>query len=279
MPSKSQPGLFAAEQAGRVGLVSRGFVYLVGAGLCLRLSFGDRERVDQDGALEALARQRTGSLLLVLLALGFAGYAAWRFTRAVTGAREGKQESDKGSLGRRALDAGRGLIYVASTYQAIRVLTAGSKAAGSEAGGGGQEKETDLSVTLMQQAGWGRVLVGLLGFALLAGGAVLAWRGLQEKFTDHLDMRKLPKRCRGVVPIVGQIGYVARGAVLSLVGFFFARASILFEPKEAVGISGALGKLAKQPWGPVLLVVIAAGITCFAALSMIEAGYRKVLEK
>jgi hypothetical protein len=163
---------------------------------------------------------------------------------------------------------------VASTYQAIRVLAAGSKPDGGEG-----EKETDLSVILMQQAGWGRVLVGLLGVGLLVGGAVMGWRGLQEKFTDHLDIRKVPKRWRGVVPIVGQIGYVARGVVLSLVGFFFARASVIFEPKEAVGISGALGKLAKQPWGPVLLVVIAAGITCFAALSMIEAGYRKVLEK
>ena len=274
MPSKNQRGLFAAEQAGRVGLFSRGFVYLVGAGLCLRLAFGDRERVDQDGALEALARQRIGSVLLILLAIGFAGYAAWRFTRAVTGAREGKQESGKGSLGRRALDALRGLIYVASTYQALRVLVAGAKPDEGE-----REKETDLSVTLMQQAGWGRVLVGLLGVGLLAGGAVLAWRGLQEKFTDHLDMRNVPKRWRGVVPVVGQIGYVARGVVLSLVGFFFTRASVLFEPKEVVGISGALGKLAKQPWGPVLLAIIALGITCFAALSMIEARYRKVLEK
>ncbi len=272
MPSKSDGGLFAAEQAGRVGLASRGFMYLVAAGLALRLSFGDRERVDRDGALDALARQRLGSVLLVLMALGFAGYAAWRFTRAFTGAKEGRNgSSSQPDWLRRAADVGRGLIYVGAGYQAVRVLFGGRDE------GGGGETETDLTVKLLSSP-WGRVLVALIAAGILVGGAVLAWRGLREKFAECLDMRKVPKRWRDIVPVIGQIGFVARGLIFALVGFFFLRAAIFFDAQEAVGVSGALGRLAKQPWGPVLLTAVAAGLLCFALLSFIEARYRKVLE-
>jgi hypothetical protein len=267
---KKNGGMFAVEQLGRVGLASRGFMYLVAAGLCLRLSFGDRERVDRDGALDALARQRVGSLLLVLMAIGFAGYAAWRLTRAVTGASEGRDDDSKSEIGRRAADVGRGLLYLAGCWQALRVLFGGR-----DEGGGNQE--TDLTVTLMQQS-WGRIAVGLLGLLLLGSGGVLAYRGLKEKFAECLDMRRVPKRWRGPIPVVGQIGFVARGLVIALVGFFFLQAAIQFDAQEAVGVSGALGRLAKQPWGPVVLVAIAAGLLCFAVLSFVEARYRKVLE-
>lgn len=271
MAGDKNGGLLAAEGLGRFGLAARGFLYLVAAGLCLRLSFGDRERVDREGALDALARQRIGSILLVLMAVGFAGYALWRFTRAVTGASEGRQEKKSTAPFRRALDAARGFLYLTGLWQTLRVLVGGR----DETKGGNQE--TDLTVSLMQNTG-GRILVGALGLGILVLGAVLAYRGLKEKFAEHLDMRRVKKRWRGVIPVVGQIGFTARGAVVALVGFFFLRAAIRFDPQEAVGISGALGRLAKQPWGPVVLVAVAAGLSCFAALSFIEARYRKVLE-
>jgi Domain of Unknown Function (DUF1206) len=71
-------------------------------------------------------------------------------------------------------------------------------------------------------------------------------------------------------------GYIARGVVVALVGFFVARAAWPYDPKEAVGLDGALAKLAHAPYGPVLLGLVAAGLFAYAVFSLVEARYREV---
>src|SRR5215203_1170718 len=63
--------------AGLVGLVARGVLYLVLAVLALGLVFGKRRgnEVDARGAMEELARHGFGSVLLVILTIGFASFA------------------------------------------------------------------------------------------------------------------------------------------------------------------------------------------------------------
>lgn len=274
MPTKTaakKQGREAAEWAGRAGLAARGFVYFVGSILALRLAFGDRERVDKMGALDAIARQRLGSLLLVVLAVGLAGYAVWRMARVVTGAREGRDENAAVHWLRRGSDLGRAAIYVAFVVSVIRVIFGGRDEAS------GAEKSADITATLLRQPA-GRILVGAVGLAIILAGLVMAWRGLKEKFVEHIDLRRVPRWSKPYLPVVGQIGYVARGLIFALVGWFGLRAAIQYDPQEAVGVSGALGRLAGQPYGPFALALVALGLLAFAALSFIEARYRSVLK-
>ena len=64
--------------------------------------------------------------------------------------------------------------------------------------------------------------------------------------------------------------------MFALVGFFVAQAAWTYDPKEAVGLDGALAKLAHADYGPFLLGVIAVGLLAFAAFSLVEARYRKI---
>mgnify|MGYP000117790305 CR=1 FL=1 len=263
----------AGETAGRFGLAARGALYCVGAILALRLVTGADERVDRDGALDALARQRIGSVLLSLIAAGFAGYAVWRFLRAFTGAREGSDSSTSGVTGafRRLLDAGKGLIYVGLAYTALRVLIGGR----DEVGGG--EQERDWTIALLRHS-WGRPVVLLAGAGVFAAGVLLAARGLQKDFTKSIDDRRVPTWARRFVPVGGTIGYVARGCVVAIVGWFIAHAAWTFDPQEAVGVAGALGRLSGALYGRVVLSAVALGLAAFGLFSFVEAGYRKVLE-
>jgi hypothetical protein len=64
--------------------------------------------------------------------------------------------------------------------------------------------------------------------------------------------------------------------VFGLVGVFLIRAALDFNPKDAVGLDGALAKLLQQPYGPVLLGIVAVGLIAFALYSWSDARYRRI---
>jgi hypothetical protein len=64
--------------------------------------------------------------------------------------------------------------------------------------------------------------------------------------------------------------------VFVLIGYFFIRAAIDYNPDKAASLDGALATLGKASYGPVLLGVVAAGLIGFAAYSIADARYRRV---
>jgi hypothetical protein len=64
--------------------------------------------------------------------------------------------------------------------------------------------------------------------------------------------------------------------VFGLVGVFLIKAAIEYNPSAAVGLDGALQKLANQPYGSVLLGIVAAGLIAFALYSLSDARYRRI---
>jgi hypothetical protein len=71
-------------------------------------------------------------------------------------------------------------------------------------------------------------------------------------------------------------GHLARMVVFTLIGYFFIRAAIDYDPDAAVSLDGALAALGQASYGPVLLGIVAAGLIGFAAYSIADARYRKV---
>lgn len=95
-------------------------------------------------------------------------------------------------------------------------------------------------------------------------------------------MRCSPSGCsvtrsdvRGSVPRA-PLSFTARGVVFGLIGFFLARAAYQYDPKEAVGLDGALSKLLQQHYGSALLGAVAAGLIAFGLYCLAEARYREV---
>ena len=71
-------------------------------------------------------------------------------------------------------------------------------------------------------------------------------------------------------------GHLARGAVFGIVGIFLIRAALDYNPSKAVGLDGALAKLANHSYGSWLLGVVAAGLVSFAIYSLSDARYRRI---
>ena len=98
------------ERLGRLGLVAKGTLYAVVGILAFKVALGGREESpDREGALQAIAQQPLGKGLLVLLAVGLAGYALWQLARGLLD-REGEGEDPKG-LAKRGSAFARGIWY------------------------------------------------------------------------------------------------------------------------------------------------------------------------
>jgi uncharacterized protein DUF1206 len=76
--------------------------------------------------------------------------------------------------------------------------------------------------------------------------------------------------------VMGRVGLVARAAVFAVVGYFLVRTAIAYDPSNAIGLDGALREVHAQPYGSVLLTLVATGLIVFALFSLTEARYRRL---
>jgi hypothetical protein len=249
----------------RAGLVARGVVYFVIGLLALEVALGEGGKTtDQQGAMKAIAAQSYGKVLLVLLAIGLAGYAIWRLTRAIVG--HGAEQRDDTSD--RIAAFASGVTYAAFCVVAIGILVGSGSSSSSQ-----KAKETTAGVL-----GWsgGPVLVAIAGLALIGVAIYQAYKGLSRNFLEDAKTGEMSESVRKAYTALGVFGLVARAVVFALVGYGILKAALEYDPKEAVGLDGALHKLADSAFGPVLLGIVAAGLAGFALYSIADARYRKV---
>jgi len=260
----------------RAGHVARGVVYILVGLIVLRLAFGEKEEsVDSRGAISDLADRSFGTVMLVLLCIGLVCWTATLALGALRG--RGGKKAGESDASARAADAGRAVINAFLTVAAISVL-AGS-GSGSESGGGGGsggsgEKEKQATARLLELP-FGKALVVLVGLGIIGFGAWLGWRGLKRKFTKGLDFSRLPAAWPDRTEVLGVAGHLARAVVAAAIGIFLIKAALDYDPSDAVGIDGALSRLARASYGPVVLGAVALGLVAFGLWSFVEAWLRR----
>jgi hypothetical protein len=257
----------AAKGFARWGIVSKGALYLLVGVIAGQVALLDQGRLEsRSGALATLADKPLGKLWIGALALGLLGYAFWRFAEAFLGRplEGGEQES----VWRRIGLVARGAWYLGLCGLAVAVL------AGANESGGSKQEDRVTARALDFPAG--RWIVGGAGLAILGAGVFNVYRGLTGSFKKNLKLVEMGPREEKIFTIVGGIGFTARGVVFGLIGFFLARAAYEYDPKEAVGLDGALGKLLEQDYGSALLGAVAAGLIAFGLYCLAEARYREV---
>lgn len=251
----------------RWGLVSKGALYVLVGLIAVDVSVGGGERVrDRSGALSALADTALGKLLVGALAVGLLGYALWRFGEAVLG--RPLEGGEKESWWKRLGFVARGCWYLG-----LFGIAASALVGADESGGSGQE---DRYTARVLEWPLGRWLVAGAGLAIMGAGAFNVWRALGARFRKNLKLRKLSETEDRVFTSVGIVGHLARGVVFGLMGFFLVRAAWQYDPKEAVGLDGALATVLEQDYGDTLLAIVASGLIAYGLYCFVEARYREV---
>lgn len=253
------------EWLARAGFVARGAVYVVIGILAIKLvgGGGGGANPSQKGALEAIAAQPFGEVLLILIAVGLAGYAVWRFVRALLG--HGPEGADRG-LDRVAAFAS-GAVYAVLCALAVEILL------GARSGGSSNAKGATAGVL-----GWpaGTWLVAIAGAVLVAVGLYQGYRGLSKDFLADSKTEQMSPAVRRWVERLGTVGYLARMVVFGLVGVFLIVAAVDYNPDKAVGLDGALAKLDRASYGAVLVGIVAAGLIAFGVYSLFDSRYRRI---
>ena len=253
------------EWLARGGFVARGLIYGIIGILAVKLALGaGGQTTNQRGALKTIAHQPFGKVLLILVAIGLAGYALWRFVHALLG--HGPEDSDSGF--ERIAAVGSGIVYAGLCAVAVEILIGSGSS-----GGSGSTSKTTAGVF-----GWpgGTWLVGIAGAVLIGIGLYQGYRALSKDFLKDSKVDEMSSRVRNWIEWIGVFAHLARMVVFCLVGFFLIRAAIDYDPNKSVGLDGALAKVADAPYGPFLLGLVAAGLVAFGVYSLSDARYRRI---
>jgi uncharacterized protein DUF1206 len=255
------------EWLARFGMVAQGLLYGIVAVLAIGLALDQGGKTtDQRGALRTLASEGWGKWLLVLLAIGLAGYALWRFVVAVLG--EKVEHGEDIGAGKRLVYAARGLVYAGLCWTALSIVVD----AGSSGGGNKQDK---AAAVVLDWPG-GVALVTTVGLGILGYGLWNVYKGLSCRFLKDMKLQDMNESGRRWIRRTGLVGHVARGVVFGLIGVFLVKAALEYDPDEAIGLDGALHKLASHSYGDALLGLVAAGLLAYGIFCLARARYREI---
>lgn len=253
----------AAQALARAGLTARGIIWILIGIVAALVAFGEaRQQANQQGALQLLARQPLGSVLLWVLGIGFVCYALWCLSQAAFGvAGEGS------GAGPRLKSVGRAIVYSFFAYLTFQVI---SGAQGSQS-----HRQQDMTAKAMHHPA-GQWLVGIVGLIVVIVGLVLVAQGIRRTFLKYLRTWQMSRGTRRVVELLGVIGTTARGVVVALAGVLVLAAAITHKPSESGGTDKALLTLRNAPLGEILVLLAALGLIIFGVYGLCEARWRKV---
>jgi hypothetical protein len=252
------------EALARAGFAARAAIYAIIGILAVELALGVGGRTtNQKGALQLIAAQAFGQVLLTLVAIALAGYALWRFSHALLG--HGPESTD--STFDRAAALGSGVVYAMICAIAVEILL------GSGGGSSGNTQKTTAGVLGWPAGPW---IVGIAGVVLVGVGLYQGYRAISHDFLKDSKTEEMTPAIHTWIKWIGTIGHLARMVVFGLIGVFLIAAAVDYNPHKAVGVDGALAKLAHQAYGPVLLGVVAVGLIAFALYSLSDARYRRI---
>lgn len=256
------------ESLGRLGWIAKGVVYLLFGATATQIA---RQEPSDDeaspaGALNRVLEQPGGRVLLSLMAVGLVLYFLWRVLSVAV-----IRGSDLSAWADRVGFSFSAAFYALLAFTAVRAVMRGSES-------GGDSTVEQISRSLLDTT-WGRVLVTVGGVVTIGVGLFfLVQRGIMHSFTDSLhgvdesDDEALDR----VIVAAGIAGWIGRGVVTILVGYFVARAAITFDPDDARGFDGALRAIATTSTGTILVWVSAVGLMLYGAFCVLSHRYRRL---
>jgi hypothetical protein len=251
------------EIAARAGFAVSGLLHFLIGLVAIRLAMGGQGQADVSGAVEELAGQPAGPLLLWTSFAACVALAIWQASDAIF---DFGHLPTKKKVGKKLKAALQAVVY------AFFALTLASVATG--AGSNNRESTSDMTVNLMKAPG-GVALLVVIGAAVAVTGIVYAIRGFRKSFLKYLRM-PAQKQARTAVTVIGVVGYVAKGVALLLVGLLIIIATVTAHPEQSTGLDGSLKALREQPFGVYLLAAVGAGLICYGIYMAVRAKLAKM---
>ena len=260
----------------RLGWVAKGIVYgLVGV-LAVRIAIqglrADRTRNGDEeasplGAVTEIAETSLGAIALWVVAVGLVLYVLWRLISIVLPA-----ENTVSTWLTRAGYAVSAVWYSLLAWSAMSFATDERAARVAET----EDAKVERFTRELMDMSAGRWLVGAIGVCVMGVGIYFVVTGVRASFHDDLEPRGVGPLSLESIVAFGRVGWVGRGIVLVLVGWFITRAAVLYRPSDAEGFDGTLREVTELAIGPLIVGLAALALVMYGLFCVISAPRQRL---
>lgn len=255
------------EKLARLGFLAKAVIYMTVGALAsaAALRLGSTPATGSRGAMAKLLEAPFGHALLVVMAIGLFGYAAWRITEGIMDPQ--RAGHDAKGIAKRAQSIVLGGVHVALGITAIK-LAWGDRGAGDD----GANTQHWAAKALATPGGTTALWIVAAGF--VAYGLHQIYCGWRAKLDKRLALGGMSAPAQRCVIGASRFGIAARGVVFATVGVLVARGARHHDPREARGVKQALLELLS--FGRLPFILVATGLIAFGIYQLIDARYRRI---
>jgi hypothetical protein len=219
----------------------------------------------QASVIDLIGKQPLGRGLLIVVAAGLAGYAAWGVVRTLFDPLQ-RGRSPAG-IAQRIGYATSAVAYAGLLIATIRLLTGGlTHVAPAQ----------DWSIAMLARPFGGAIVAGIGLCWIFGSGIAQIAVGWHRTFERDLMLERMSAGERHWAVGLGRVGMVARGLVFTIIGVLLVAAAFRLQPRSEMGLEGALTELAHQPYGKVLVGLAGLGLMTFGTYSAMCARWQRM---
>ena len=250
----------------RLGYAARGTVYVVIGWLALALAMGwGGGTAGSKDAIRYLAEFEAGGVIATTLLVGLGAFGGWRFFQTLF-------DPDGHGLGLKGSVVRFGLLLSGIVYVSLALFVARIHFGLDLPWDKGDKSYSEWAALLLSKPA-GQWLVGAV--CLVALGAAIGHyiKAIRKTFLRYMD---IGEDYVMAVTLVSQVGLIARGTILLVIGWYLGRVFVSLNPHHAIDEAGVLQVLHDQPFGFQLLLVAAIGLFAFGLYGLLEAVFRRI---
>ena len=245
-----------------VGCFSTGIIY-VAIGSIAILSFFKLKKggADESSFFVLLDGFLAGRILNWMIIFGAICFIIWRFYEAIKDPH--KTGNDAKAMVLRmgtAFSSVADAVIVLSVFQALF-----SEQKAPETGEPVQQQA--LVADLLKMDG-GKIIVLALGLIVLVTALILVFYGLSKRFTEALNTSDFSRRQQYIMRGIAYAGYISRGIILGIIGFFLFKAAIKNNSAYVVNTDKAFDFIGDD-LGHIYFIMVALGTICYGVYMFI----------
>ncbi|TBW29274.1 DUF1206 domain-containing protein [Gramella sp. KN1008] len=242
----------------RFGMVAKGAVYSIIGVLTALAAFGQGgEQTGGKGALQYLAQQSYGQILLVLMGIGLLGYVFWRFYQSFANPK-GLEDNAKGYAKRIAFFIS-GLIYGGLAFYSFKL-----------AFGSGSGDSKSMMGSLMSGSN-GDTIAIIIGIGMAIKAIYDLYRAYSGKFREEVEEAGMDHKEQKLLINAGKFGHTARGIVIALMAFLTLRSGL--SSGNNIGTQTDAFSFIQNEFGSVAMGIVAIGLVGYGVYMFIKAKH------
>ncbi len=245
------------------GCIATGIIYAA-IGVIAILSFLKIRHggADESSMMAILNDYIIGKIFIWIILLGSLCYVIWRFYETIKDPYHyGKKTS---GLIKRAGIALSAIADILIIYAAMRILFGTNNYQAD-----GQPKvEREMADNLLQQ-NYGQWLVIAIGIGYLATAIIQLIYGITRGYRERVNIEHLSPFYRNTFYVLAWAGYLGRGLILGIIGFFFVKAGVVENAKWVVNTDKAFDFIGDNI-GHVYFILVAVATICYGIFMFVQ---------